>query len=39
MTNPLNILIIEDNEADFLLIARRLRKDGLHTQNRLVSSK
>ncbi len=32
MTKPIHVLVIEDTPADFLLLQRQLRKDGLDTE-------
>ena len=37
MTSPLNVLIVEDSQADFLLVERHLRKNGLEVACRRVS--
>jgi len=38
MNCPLKILVIEDVPADFLLLERRLRKQGLKAECRCVTS-
>ena len=38
MTEPLNILIIEDNHADFLMVERHLRQNGMSSRCSLVDS-
>lgn len=38
MTEPLNILIIEDSNADFLLVERHLKQNGLSAQCRRVDT-
>lgn len=38
MTEPLNVLVVEDSETDFILIERQLRRHGLNTRCRRVAS-
>jgi PAS domain S-box-containing protein len=38
MTRPMNLLFIEDNEADFLLVERRLEEDGLNVHCQRVAT-
>ena len=38
MTSPLNLLVIEDSEADFLLIQRSLKQHGVEADFRRVDN-